>query len=136
MGLDQFAYAQKDNEEEQRDICSWRKHNRLQGWMEQLWIDKGSPGNHTQDNPLGDFNCVPLELSLEDIQNLEDAIYSFELPETAGFFFGDDSYFWKDEDGQPYSEDDYFYKDQDVEFIESAKEALAEGYKVYYNSWY
>jgi len=34
------------------------------------------------------FNCVPVELTLEDIDALEEAIQTGGLPETVGFFFG------------------------------------------------
>jgi hypothetical protein len=40
MGLDMYAYARpprKRNSDEDVSICDWRKHNRLQGWMEDLW---------------------------------------------------------------------------------------------------
>ena len=66
----------------------WRKHNRLHGWMEELWSPKGKPyDGKLEDNPLGDFNCVELELSLEDIEDLAVDIENQSLPETAGFFW-------------------------------------------------
>jgi hypothetical protein len=49
-------------------------------------------------------------------------VNSKELPETGGFFFGDDS-------------DDY-YKEQDLEFIQKAREALDAGLTVEYSSWW
>ena len=69
MGLDMYAYAvvqggQQDGEEE--SLADWRKHNRLHGWMEELWIDKGKPFNGELDeSPMGDFNCVPVELTMK-----------------------------------------------------------------------
>ena len=40
MGLDQ--YANRVNEAGDRvEVAYWRKHNRLQGWMEDLYISKG-----------------------------------------------------------------------------------------------
>lgn len=134
MGLDQYAYAVKG--EEEVPLADWRKHNRLQGWMEQLWEDKGRPNPKTDGAPMGDFNCVPLELTEEDLDNLADAIENFELPETGGFFFGNDSYFWNDENGDPFPENEYWYKDTDIAFVINAKKALTEGGKVYYNCWY
>lgn len=134
MGLDQYAYMEKDGE--QIAITDWRKHNRLQGWMEELWNDKGRPNAETEDNPMGDFNCVPLPLNADDIDNLEEAIENFDLPETGGFFFGSDSYFWNNEDDEPYPENEYYYKETDLDFIKQAREALEKGYKVFYNSWY
>ena len=140
MGLDMYAYAvvqggQHDGEEE--PLADWRKHNRLHGWMEDLWENKGRPFNGSLDeNPMGQFNCVPVELTLEDLDNLEAEVTNMTMPQTQGFFFGGDSFEYKDEDGNEFSEGDYFYKEKDVEFIKDARKALAEGKKVYYSSWW
>jgi hypothetical protein len=89
-----------------REICYWRKHPNLHGWMEQLWIEKSDARNE-------DFNGVELELTWEDLERLERDIL-------AGFFFGSDS-------------DDY-YREQDLKFIKDAKAELFCGLKVFYNS--
>ena len=105
-------------------MAYWRKHNRLHGYMESLYIDKG--------NELGlsaygtDFNCVELELSESDIEQLEAHIEKKSLPNTQGFFFGNDSY----------AEYEEHYKEDDLSFIKNAREAFAEGKKVFYNSWW
>ena len=44
MGLDQYARIRKPGEE----IMYWRKHNRLQGWMTDLWMKR--TGNENVDN--------------------------------------------------------------------------------------
>ena len=83
MGLDQYAYAKpSEDSEEQTELAYWRKHNRLQGWMEELYTRKGG---------MKEFNCVDLEMTEEDINDLENAIDNKSLPETGGFFFGNDS---------------------------------------------
>lgn len=136
MGLDQYAYS-TDSNDEQVELAYWRKHNRLQGWMEQLWEDKGRPFQGELDNnPLGDFNCVPLELTESDLDALEDDVCEKALPETGGFFFGNDSFGWTTEDDEPYKGKDYHYKPDDLEFIEKARQAISKGQKVYYNCWY
>ena len=135
MGLDQEAYS-RDEENQSSFSHYWRKHNRLQGWMENLWEEKGRPNSRTENDPMGDFNCVELELTREDIDCLEEAVNDFALPETQGFFFGNDSYFYKDDNGEPFPENDYYHKEQDLQFIEDAKKALDKGYRVYYSSWY
>ena len=136
MGLDQYGYAvPKEESEARNELAYWRKHNRLQGWMEQLWNDKGRPNAQTDGNAMGDFNCVDLELDANDIDSLEEAIENFALPETQGFFFGDDSYLWENEDGNP-SSANYFYKEQDLQFVEEARKALDKGDKVVYHCWY
>ena len=129
MGLDQYAYKRDADEDEDGNItiAEWRKHNRLQGWMEDLWEDKGRPnfkGSH--EDSLGDFNCEPVELTLSDVEQLEAHITNKTLPETGGFFFGADSY-------EEYEE---YYKETDLQFVEDAREALGEGKKIFYSSWW
>lgn len=121
MGLDQFAFA-IDNNGEKEELAYWRKHPNLQGWMENLWESKGRPNAHEDkdSNGMSDFNCVELELTHEDLDNLEQAITNDELPSTNGFFFGSDS-------------DDH-YKEQDLEFVRKAREALDSGLTVVYDS--
>jgi len=123
MGLDQYAYA-VDKDNNKTEICYWRKHPNLQGWMENLWETKGRPHAHEDKDIAGlsDFNCVPLELTKEDLDSLEQSLESNNLPETTGFFFGNDS--------------DDTYRQQDVEFIQAARNALDNGNKVVYDSWW
>jgi len=136
MGLDQYAYASSEiNSEDREEIAYWRKHNRLQGWMEQLWEDKGRPHFNDIANPMGDFNCQPVELTLSDIEQLEAHVENKALPETGGFFFGNDSFAWTDDDGNEFAEG-YYYKEDDLKFIALAREALQKGKKVFYDSWW
>lgn len=125
MGLDQYAYA-VDNNGDKQDLAYWRKHPNLQGWMERLWESKGRPSFNQEENAgglgLSDFNCIPVELTYDDLNALEDAVRGYGLPDTVGFFFGDNS-------------DDY-YKRQDLEFIQKAREALDNGLTVCYDSWW
>jgi hypothetical protein len=116
MGLDQYAYA-VDKDNNKTEICYWRKHPNLQGWMENLWHSKGRPFDES-----GEFNCVPLELTKEDLDSLEQSLESNDLPETTGFFFGHNS--------------DNVYRQQDVEFIQAARNALDNGQTVVYDSWW
>ena len=123
MGLDQYAMARKgesktDEEgyeyyEDSMELAYWRKHPNLQGWMENLWRVKGNDG---------EFNCVDLELTLNDLDNLEKSLDNEALPETVGFFFGADA-------------DDH-YAEADREFIVQARAAIKQGYKVIYSSWW
>jgi len=133
MGLDQYAYSipsgielyGEKSDDRRKQIGTWRKHNRLQGYMEQLAIDKGIIKE-------GDvFNTTPVKLSLKDIDDLEHSIQNRLLPETGGFFFGIDSY---------ESEGEWSYENldlpKDMSFIEKAREALNAGYDVYYDCWW
>tara|TARA_B100000287_G_scaffold283761_1_gene267400 strand:- start:577 stop:948 length:372 start_codon:yes stop_codon:yes gene_type:complete len=123
MGLDQYATARRgeaktDDEgytyyEDSMELSYWRKHPNLQGWMEELYHEKGGEES---------FNCVDLELTLEDLDALEQSLDESALPETVGFFFGQNS-------------DDH-YAEQDREFIREARAAIKQGYTVVYNSWW
>lgn len=121
MGLDQYAYVSEDgrHNDDSRDIAYWRKHNRLQGWMEDKYRDNGG---------TKEFNCVSLELTIGDIEQLDVVINNRMLPETGGFFFGNDSY--SDYEGE------YGYKDDDIKFINKAREELNKGNRVFYNCWW
>lgn len=123
MGLDQFAFSVNNNGDKE-ELAYWRKHPNLQGWMENLWEEKGRPGlpDDYESNGMGDFNCIPLELTREDIEDLEDAILNNILPKTTGFFFGNDS--------------DDEYRESDLEFVQKAKQALDSGLTVMYDSWW
>jgi len=118
MGLDQVAYTKDESTGKTEEIMSWRKHNRLQGYMENLYYQKGGEEEI--------FNCIPIQLGLSDIDELEEVIENRNLPETEGFFFGGDSY-----DG--YEE---YYKENDLTFIKGARSLLEKGEAVYYDSWW
>jgi len=138
MGLDQYAYvaaqagardAYYDDENydkndadptkirEPRELAYWRKHPNLQGHMERLWLRKNP---ELQDDTQASFNCVELELTWEDIDELEQAVRHNQLPQTTGFFFGEPS-------------DNYYFK-QDLAFVQAARTELFLGLKVFYNS--
>ena len=123
MGLDQYANARRgeaivDDEgytyyEDSMELAYWRKHPNLQGFMQELYYEKGGEG---------EFNCVDVELTLEDLDSLEETLDNEALPETEGFFFGSDS-----------SE---YYAEADREFIVAARAAIKQGYTVTYSSWW
>lgn len=114
MGLDQYMYVKyKDTTEE---LAYRRKHPNLHGWMENLWRTKNDAGSI--DDPT--FNGIELELTFDDIVQLEKDINEGNLPKTAGFFFGNEA-------------DDY-YKEEDLEFVYEAKSRLFLGQVVFYNS--
>ena len=126
MGLDQYLIAKKDGID--TVIGTWRKCPDLHGYFEQLWNDRGQPmpkGRKKDEDPLGmgDFNCIPLELSLKDINNVMKAIRNRKLPHTKGFFFGS-------------SDNDKEQIKNDLEIFKEAKEYLSSGSKIYYDSWW
>lgn len=140
MGLDMYAYvATKANQQSEYDegaewnavekefinpnvvkphrLAYWRKHPSLHGWMEQLWQKKGMPGTGDTD---ASFNRVELELTWEDVDELEQIVRHGKLPFTEGFFFGKPS--------------DNVHYEQDLKFCFEAKVELFLGLKVFYNS--
>lgn len=114
MGLDMYAFSTaKDNPDDKVEIQYWRKHPNLHRWMEKKWRSRGGEG---------DFNCIELILSRDDINELERTIKANALPENeGGFFFGKT---------QP---EDH---ELDLEFIERAKAALDAGRIISYDSWW
>jgi hypothetical protein len=124
MGLDMYAWRVKsDNivndfefkQENSVELFYWRKHHDLHGWVENLYRAKGG------DKP--DFNCVSVRLTLADLDNLEKDLKANHLPETVGFFFGNNP------------PDDESLED-DLEFISLARKAIEAGDAVYYDSWW
>ena len=126
MGLDMYAWRVKaenavgdfdfngNDENKPIELFYWRKHHDLHGWMQNLYASKG--GDH-------EFNCIPVRLTLEDLDNLEKDIRSKMLPETRGFFFGDN----------PPDEESNL---RDLDFIDEARAAIEAGDAVYYDSWW
>ena len=121
MGLDMYAFTTKEKPatavdfkvDEVSALHTWRKHPNLHGWMQDLYYAKGGTAES--------FNCVPVQLTAEDLDRLETAVRTGTLPDTTGFFYGDS-------DGSE--------TEDDLAFIANAREALAEGLTVYYNSWW
>jgi hypothetical protein len=106
-----------------REIAYWRKHPNLHGWMESLWKRKLHESNQQEPDDEGwgsTFNGIELELTHEDLDELERAVTHSQLPGTTGFFFGDDA--------------DEHYRESDLQFIKNARAELFFGLKVFYNS--
>ena len=135
MGLDMYAYtAAKAGQQDEfyegavwdeelkesvnlavtkpREIAYWRKHPNLHGWMERLAESKNLK--------YSSFNGVEIELTAEDLDELERAVTHKQLPATQGFFFGSDA--------------DNIYYESDLKFIREARAELFFGLKVFYNS--
>jgi hypothetical protein len=124
MGLDQYAYKSKVSSDEftpdnHEQIFYWRKNPDLHGWMEQLWEQRNE--DLVVNNSDMQFNTVYLELTLDDLTDLEYQNEGETLPETTGFFFG---------------KSDKEDKEKNKEFIEIARQAINDEYRVYYFSWW
>ena len=128
MGLDQYFYAKKVGEEP-KEIGYLRKHNWIQGFMEELWEKKGKPLPKEWDAErkadyatYPSFNCIPVRLSLKDIKALRSAIKRNKLQPVEGFFFGG---------GEP----DDRSKEEELRILKDAEEYISDGYKIFYDSW-
>jgi hypothetical protein len=77
----------------------------------QLWENQGNSG---------DFNGDELELTYKDLEILELDVIAGTLPNTSGFFFGNNA--------------DEHYRESDLEFVKNARAELFLGLKVFYNS--
>ena len=129
MGLDMYAWSVKaedavndfdikcgtDGRMKVNEFFYWRKHHDLHGWMERMYRAKGG----TKES----FNCVPVRLTKEDLDNLEIDLRKQALPETTGFFFGNNP-----------PDDESLARD--LEFIQKARDIIASGDAVYYDSWW
>lgn len=121
MGLDMYAFTTFENidavdfddPKDAVQVCYWRKHPNLHGWMEGLYRAKGGKDN--------DFNLNPLRLDPADIDALEKAVETESLPPTVGFFFG----VTRPEE-----------KARDIEFVRLARLAFGCGKRVYYIAWW
>ena len=113
----------------------WRKHARLQEFMNKLYMEKNKVDNKWEEDRDADgqvwinpISWNSIELTEEDIDRLEKAIKNHY----SGYFC-DGGFFWGHEIQESQAE---YYKEKDLEFIEFAKEALADGETVVYEcSW-
>ena len=132
MGLDMYAFTVSakdagdnvvdletnygtDNELAKTELYYWRKFNALHGWMEDLYRLKG--GIKTI------FNCTTVRLTSEDLDRLEMDTGNNKLVPINGFFFGEQTLYPEDLESV-------------ATFVAKAREALADGKAVYYDSWW
>ncbi len=119
MGLDQMAYLREKESTKNQKEFYWRKHSRLQEFMEIKWEETG-----------GDdvFNCKPLFLNSDDLIDLKKAIndgYKSYVCE-GGFFWG--SEFQKESVEN--------YKSYDLEFVNEAIVLVENGGEVEFSCWW
>ena len=126
MGLDMYAFtvpadsvgdvvtdvALGDNAVE---LFYWRKFNALHGWMENLYRLKGGAKES--------FNCTTVRLDAKDLDRLEMDTGNNKLVPINGFFFGEQTIYPEDLESV-------------TVFIAKARQALADGQAVYYDSWW
>ena len=97
------------------EIFYWRKFNALHGWMEDLYRQKRGLRH--------DFNCTTVRLTANDLDRLEMDTGNNKLVPVNGFFFG----------AQEIDSEDL---ESVATFIKVARQALADGKAVFYDSWW
>ena len=126
MGLDMYAFivdvevarggvtdvALGDNAEQ---ISYWRKFNALHGWMEDLYRQKRGLRH--------DFNCTTVRLTANDLDRLEMDTGNNKLVPVNGFFFGAQEIFPEDLESV-------------ADFVKVARQSIADGKAVFYDSWW
>ena len=114
MGLDQYAYIRENTKE-----FYWRKHSKLQEFMEDIWYRQ--QGNNEE------FNCKDLVLTKEILQQLLKCVETNTLPESAGgFFYGHE---FQDDAAKDYQK-------EDIKFCKEALKAIEDGKQVVYTCWW
>jgi hypothetical protein len=127
MGLDMYAFAVNADSvgegvvdvalgDGAEQISYWRKFNALHGWMEDLYRQKRGLRH--------DFNCTTVRLDLKDLDRLEMDVGANKLVPRNGFFFG--------QTDEIYPED----LESVAVFVKTAREAIADGKAVFYDSWW
>ena len=91
------------------------KNYQLHDCSEKLWEKR------KENTDSSKFNCVKIRLYKEDIEELEKAINSWEI-----------------DDSEPFSYSKYMshMREHDLRFCHEAKEAIEDGYAIYYDSWW
>jgi hypothetical protein len=126
MGLDMYAFIVDADKVDDKvtdvalgdtatEICYWRKFNALHGWMEDLYRQKGGSKES--------FNCTTLRLDLADLDRLEMDTGNNKLIPRNGFFFG----------AQEIDSEDL---ESVATFVKVARQAIADGKAVFYDSWW
>ena len=126
MGLDMYAFTVNADSvgdsvvdvalgDDAMQISYWRKFNALHGWMEDLYRQKRGLRH--------DFNCTTVRLDLSDLDRLEMDTGNNKLVPVNGFFFGAQEIYPEDIESV-------------TDFVKVAREAIADGKAVFYDSWW
>jgi hypothetical protein len=127
MGLDMYAFTVNADSvgdatvdvaldpDTAMQISYWRKFNALHGWMEDLYRQKRGLRH--------DFNCTTVRLDANDLDRLEMDTGNNKLVPVNGFFFGVQEIYPEDLESV-------------ATFIKVARQSIADGKAVFYDSWW
>lgn len=96
------------------ELFYWRNDYDLHMFMEVLYDLKGGEADS--------FNCVNVELTLEDLESIEEYIHSLD--------------FESDDDVDDYYNDGDDKLSEYINFIEMARVLISQGKFIYYSSWW
>ena len=156
MGLDQYAHLrnrkidwkkyysddEKESQDEQRDVFVWRKHARLQTFMNKKFEEqnqeqlKKRTREKIEDKDFNPFDMSHLGMNgYDEVYITEDVVKDLEeeIKNDFSSSFTPDGFFW----GQQFQEQSVKeYKSQDLKFLKFCKEAIKNGKTVVYTcSW-
>jgi len=155
MGLDQYAHLrnrkinwkkyysddEKESQTEQKDVFVWRKHARLQTFMNKVFEEQNAEQLKKQREQEKDKEFNPMDMSHlgfnagDEVYITEDVVKDLEEEVKCDYpnSFCADGFFW----GQQFQEESVKeYKSQDLKFLKFCKEAIKDGKTVVYTcSW-
>jgi hypothetical protein len=123
MGLDMWLMKTKGGTPE--EVHYWRKANQIREYF--VSYHPELLAENIEQLPVNLEMLTDLEQRIERcLGRLDEAVSSQLLPTSSGFFFGSLEY------------DNYYYEELDatLDAIKKAKEALNDGYYVFYHEWW
>ena len=151
MGLDQYAHLRNrkidwakyydGDEEEKKDVFVWRKHARLQTFMNKKFEEQNQHQVRKKQLEEKDKDFNPFDMShlgmngYDEVYITDDVVKDLETEIKSNYHrsFCSDGFFW----GQQFQEEAVKeYKSQDLKFLKFCKEAIKNGKTVVYTcSW-
>ena len=151
MGLDQYAHLRNrkidwakyydGDEEEQKDVFVWRKHARLQTFMNKMFEKQNEEQLKKEQEKKKDKDFNPFDMShlgmngYDEVYITEDVVKDLEKEVKSNFYnsFTPDGFFW----GQQFQEESVKeYKEQDIKFLKFCQQAINDKKVVeYWCSW-
>ena len=155
MGLDQYAHLrnrkidwkkyysddEKESQTEQKDVFVWRKHARLQTFMNRKFEEQNAEQLKKQREEEKDKDFNPMDLShlgmngYDEVYITEDVVKDLEKEVKSNYHnsFCADGFFWGHEWQNETARESVAY---DLDFCTKALAWLQEGRKVWYSCWW
>lgn len=139
MGLDQNFYSTTEEVQpyimpnHKKNIQDYRNHWQIQLYLDSLFKERGGEG---------DFSCINLELSKEDLLCLLETIKAFSLPKMGNIYY--DIYLTEEEYDKIKDEKELESKRrrekqswvEDINMVNECLNEIEKGNKIFYRSWW